>query len=100
MGFLGFTALAQLCGTSTEKVRLSPCFHDFLVDRDHIASAQLLPGSAHDDPEGLGVPPLLADEFSGVIRVGVDGEGGTVFCYLSLDDNEFRPVNQCADDFE
>ena len=77
-----------------------PVFTIFLVDRDRIASAQLLPGSAHDDPEGLGVPPLLTDEFSGVIRVGVDGKGGTVFCYLSLDDNEFRPVNQCADDFE
>jgi hypothetical protein len=89
-----------MCGTSTETVRLSPCFHDFLVDRDHIASAQLHPGSARDDPEGLGVPSLLTDKFSGVIRVGADGEGSTVFRYLSLDDNAFRPVNQCANDFE
>jgi hypothetical protein len=65
-----------------------------------MASVQLSPGSAHDDPEGLGVPPLLTDEFSGVIGVGVDREGGTVFGYLSLDDNEFRPVNQCNDNFE
>jgi hypothetical protein len=80
--------------TSIETLHLSLCFQEFVVDRDHIASAQLPPGSAHDDPEGLGVPPLLTDEFSGVIRVGVDGEGGTVFCYLGLDDNEFRSVNQ------
>jgi hypothetical protein len=65
-----------------------------------VAPLEFPPGSAHDDPEGLGVPPLLTDEFSGVIRVGVDGEGGTVSFHLSLDDNEFRPVNQCNDNFE
>lgn len=70
------------------------------MDRDYIASAQLLPGPAHDDPEGLGVPPLLTDEFSDVIGVCVNGEGGTVFCFLSLNDNEFRPVNEYANNLE
>jgi hypothetical protein len=79
--------------TIQETVRLSPCFHCFVVDRDHIATAQLPPDSACDDPKGLGVLPLLTNEFSGIVRVGVDGESGTVFCYLSLDDNVFRPVN-------
>jgi hypothetical protein len=48
----------------------------------------------------LGVPPLLTDESSVVIRVGVNAKGGTVFRYLRLDDNDFRSVNQYADDFE
>ena len=70
------------------------------VDRYYIASAQLLPGPARYDPEGLGVPPLVTDELSDVIRVGVNGKGGTVFRSLRLDDNDFRSVNQYTDDFE
>ena len=70
------------------------------MDGDLIAPAEFPPGSACDDPEGLGVPPLLTDEFSGVIGMCVDGEGGTVFCYLRLDDNELRLVNQFSDNLE
>ena len=86
--------------TSIDTVSLFPCFHDSVVDRYYIASAQLLPGPARYDPEGLGVPPLVTDELSDVIRVGVNGKGGTVFRYLRLDDNDFRSVNQYTDDFE
>jgi hypothetical protein len=66
----------------------------FLGDDDRVAPTELHSGRPQQGADGLGIPPLLADQLAGVIRRRADGESRAVLSCGGLDREEFGPVNQ------
>jgi hypothetical protein len=48
---------------------------------------------AKDNSDGLGISALLADEFSGVVGMRLDSEGGTAVCDERIDAYELWLVD-------
>src|ERR1035437_6728257 len=84
--------------TTFRNLRISYCLYGFTVYFNHIAPVQFLPDRTQDDAEGFGIASLPADYLSDVPRMDIDGEAGTVFCYVSCDDYKFWLVNHFMDD--